>query len=187
MPSTIPSTTKSNIVLLAKRLIKTRSYLGFSFQDIANEIGLKKASLHHHFPSKEMLGVEIIQEMRSSFDDWSESISIVPEKKLDAYFKKFRDAVKVGEEMCPAGGLASAWSCVGEEMRFAARDLRSAHIMFLTNAIAGINRQRTKKATNELASYVFSACQGGLISSRMTGRAEEFDLVIKHLRSTIYA
>ncbi|ABR91532.1 transcriptional regulator, TetR family [Janthinobacterium sp. Marseille] len=186
MRLTTPSNTKNNIIVLAKQLLKTRSYLGFSFQDIADEIGLRKASLHHHFPSKESLGVEIIRELRASFEEWAESTPIDPHKKLDAYFCRFRKTVDVGAEVCPAGGLASGWSCIGEEMRIAARDLRNTHVSWLTDVIGTI-KQKKSKTMKELASYVFSACQGGLISSRMTGRSEEFDLVVKQLRVAIYS
>ena len=33
--------------------MQTRSFHGFSFQDIADEIGVRKASLYHHFDSKD--------------------------------------------------------------------------------------------------------------------------------------
>ena len=36
-----------------------------------------------------------------------------------------------------------------------------------------------------LAAYVFSACQGALLSARMTGRVDEFDEAIAQLRSSL--
>jgi TetR/AcrR family transcriptional repressor of nem operon len=36
--------------------LQTRGYNGFTYADIAAELGIAKASLHHHFASKALLG-----------------------------------------------------------------------------------------------------------------------------------
>ena len=41
--------TRTKILDSAQRLIQTRSFQGFSFRDIADEVGIRKASLYHHF------------------------------------------------------------------------------------------------------------------------------------------
>ncbi|MEZ5706577.1 MAG: TetR/AcrR family transcriptional regulator [Burkholderiaceae bacterium] len=42
----------------------TRSYLGLNFQTLADQVGIRKASLYHHFASKEALGVALVDEAR---------------------------------------------------------------------------------------------------------------------------
>jgi AcrR family transcriptional regulator len=37
---------------LAEAHIRSAGYGGFSFRDLAAEIGIKSASVHHHFPTK---------------------------------------------------------------------------------------------------------------------------------------
>jgi AcrR family transcriptional regulator len=44
----------------AQRLTQTRSFDGFSFQDIASEVGVRKASLYHHFESKDDVAVAML-------------------------------------------------------------------------------------------------------------------------------
>src|SRR5215211_135610 len=48
--------TADRILDLAERLVQTRGFNGFSYADIASELGLTKASLHYHFPTKAELG-----------------------------------------------------------------------------------------------------------------------------------
>jgi TetR/AcrR family transcriptional regulator, transcriptional repressor for nem operon len=67
----ITPNTREQIVRVARNLIQTRSYLGFSFQDIADEIGIRKPSLYHHFASKEALGVEVLRQATRSFEFWA--------------------------------------------------------------------------------------------------------------------
>ncbi|MDH6659162.1 UNVERIFIED_ORG: TetR/AcrR family transcriptional repressor of nem operon [Rhizobium sophorae] len=45
-------TTSDEILASARALIMTGGYNGFSYADIAAVVGIRKASIHHHFPSK---------------------------------------------------------------------------------------------------------------------------------------
>ncbi|MDH6206090.1 TetR/AcrR family transcriptional repressor of nem operon [Rhizobium leguminosarum] len=45
-------TTSDEILASARTLIMTGGYNGFSYADIAAVVGIRKASIHHHFPSK---------------------------------------------------------------------------------------------------------------------------------------
>ena len=46
---------------VAERLVQTRGFNGFSYADIAEALGVTKASLHYHFPSKADLGQRLIE------------------------------------------------------------------------------------------------------------------------------
>lgn len=46
------SSTSDAILDCARNLIVTAGYNGFSYADIAATVGIRKASIHHHFPSK---------------------------------------------------------------------------------------------------------------------------------------
>lgn len=47
-----PSTTYDDILRCARTLIVAGGYNGFSYADIAEVVGVRKASIHHHFPTK---------------------------------------------------------------------------------------------------------------------------------------
>jgi TetR/AcrR family transcriptional repressor of nem operon len=44
--------TAERLMDLAEAHIRCTGYGGFSFRDPAGEIGIKSASVHHHFPTK---------------------------------------------------------------------------------------------------------------------------------------
>src|SRR3569832_2310755 len=54
------SATAEQILDLAETLIQTRGYSAFSYQDIADRLGIRKASIHYHFPSKAELGTAVV-------------------------------------------------------------------------------------------------------------------------------
>ena len=49
------------IVDAAQGLIQEVGYNGFSFEHISQAVGMRKASVHHHFASKADLGVAVVQ------------------------------------------------------------------------------------------------------------------------------
>ena len=58
---------RTQILDVAERLAQTRGFNGFSYADIAAELGITKASLHYHFPSKADLGRALIERYAASF------------------------------------------------------------------------------------------------------------------------
>lgn len=184
----LAATTRDEIVEVARDLIQTRSYLGFSFQDIADRVGIRKASLYHHFPSKEALGIEVLHETTQRFLDWTRSKVRSPSESVDAYCRMLRDSLHAGDGVCPTGALAPGWGVINDELRQSVRELRDAHVLWLAAALGGLpsaGRKRNSAIAQRRAAYVFAVCQGALLSSRMTGRVEDFDEAVAQLKSSL--
>ena len=52
--------TRAELLLQAETLVRGRGYAGFSYADLAGAVGIAKASIHHHFPSKADLGAALV-------------------------------------------------------------------------------------------------------------------------------
>lgn len=186
LAGSVTATTREQIVGAARDLIQTRSYLGFSFQDVANKVGIRKASLYHHFPTKEALGVEVLRAAQQGFKDWTVARARTPQESMDAYFRMYRNTLHAGEGVCPAGALAPGWDCINDELRQAVRELRSSQVLWLTGVLGALAPAGKPSApVGALAAHIFAACQGALLSARMTGRAEDFDEVVDQLKQSI--
>jgi len=61
---TIAPSTADDILASARSLIMAGGYNGFSYADIAAVVGIRKASIHHHFPSKVDLVRSLVQQYR---------------------------------------------------------------------------------------------------------------------------
>jgi TetR/AcrR family transcriptional regulator, transcriptional repressor for nem operon len=183
-----PASTREQILRVARELIQTRSYLGFSFQDVADQVGIRKPSLYHHFPTKEALGIEVMREATQAFRDWAGARVRTPQASLDGYFRMYRDGLRAGSSVCPAGALAPGWDVINDELRQAVRELRSTQVLWLTGVLGALlPERRSPVPVGELAAYVFAVCQGALLSARMTGRVEDFDECIAQLKRSIEA
>jgi TetR/AcrR family transcriptional repressor of nem operon len=187
--------TREQILAVARGFIETRSYLGFSFQDVADAVGVRKASLYHHFATKEALGIAVIRAATQGFKDWDAARAREPKDALESYFRMYRNTLRAGSAMCPAGALAPGWGVINDELRLAVQELRNTQVTWLTGVLGALAsapalRAKTEKArkgpsTASLAAYVFSVCQGALLSARMTGRVEDFDEAVEQLRNSL--
>ncbi len=61
-----PGTTASRLVDAATVMMMRGGYAGFSYADLAGQIGIRKASIHHHFPSKVDLVVAAVEQARAA-------------------------------------------------------------------------------------------------------------------------
>ena len=180
------ATTREQILSVARELIQTRSYLGFSFQDVADKVGIRKPSLYHHFPTKEALGIAVLQDATQAFKNWTGAKVRTPQAALEAYFRMYRDGLRAGFSVCPAGALAPGWDVINDDLRQAVREVRSTQVLWLTGVLGALLPER-KSATpvGELAAYVFAVCQGALLAARMTGRVDDFDESIAQLKRSL--
>jgi len=60
------STTADTILACAHKLIANGGYNGFSYADIADVVGIRKPSIHHHFPSKAELVTTLVNRPREA-------------------------------------------------------------------------------------------------------------------------
>ena len=59
--------TRTSLLDSAEQAVRQRGYNGFSYADLAREIGIRKASIHHHFPTKADLGLALIERYNQNF------------------------------------------------------------------------------------------------------------------------
>ena len=66
---------KVAIMDAAERRIQQGGFGGFSFREIAADVGIKSSSVHYHFPTKEDLAAAVIRR-------WAEYTSELIDKEL---------------------------------------------------------------------------------------------------------
>ena len=113
------ASTPAQILDAAERLVQERGFNGFSYADVARELGVTKAALHYHFPSKAELGDALIQRYAERFFDALAKMdgarSDAPDK-LRAYTKLYANVFR-DERMCLCGMLAADYATLTDPMR----------------------------------------------------------------------
>jgi TetR/AcrR family transcriptional repressor of nem operon len=90
----------------ASGLLQTVGFNGFSLQDVADRVGIRKPSLYAHFASKAALGQALIADYQRAFTEWTDTIDgFSPLAKIEAYFDlAFRFSSRSGK-FCPLVAL----------------------------------------------------------------------------------
>lgn len=65
-------TTKGRIKIVAVELFTERGYEKTSLREIADRVGITKASLYYHYPSKQALLLDIVEPL---LQDWADSVA----------------------------------------------------------------------------------------------------------------
>lgn len=157
-----------------------------SFQDIAAEVGIRKPSVIHHFPSKSKLGVAIIQRYRDSFAGQLEAIEKDDEKTawdaLEFYFLPYQQFATTPDTVCLCGALAGEVPALPEEMRQEVKQFVEDHQNWLARIlVAGKknNELRFAGPAPRLARLIFNTLQGTLLAKRSTDDLSQMKDVIR--------
>lgn len=104
-----PPETRAILLSEAENLIRTQGYAAFSYADLSERVGIRKTSIHHHFPTKEALGSALIESYLERFVFELEALAEKPidaKVKLLTYGNFFADGLRDGL-MPLCGALAS--------------------------------------------------------------------------------
>jgi TetR/AcrR family transcriptional regulator, transcriptional repressor for nem operon len=128
--------TKTKALKEGKSLLQLFGYNGFSFQHIADALGLRKQSLYVHFKSKEELGEDVLEDYQRGFKEWSETISSFgPEEKLGAWFDRFYKIACDDLKYCPLAALASDYNSLPKGMQKKLNQIYDLRLTWITDVI----------------------------------------------------
>lgn len=106
--------TRAELLIQAETLVRSRGYAGFSYADLSEAVGIRKASIHHHFPTKVDLGAALIEAYGSRY---SEAMAAIRAETRDgpgriaAYGRLYLGGVEQG-----LGCLCAALAIEGEAL-----------------------------------------------------------------------
>jgi TetR/AcrR family transcriptional repressor of nem operon len=113
------ASTASQILDAAERMVQERGFNGFSYADVARELGVTKAALHYHFASKAELGDALIDRYAERFLDALSQVDAERAdagEKLRAYAQLYADVFR-DDRMCLCGMLAADYATLPDPMR----------------------------------------------------------------------
>ena len=119
------ASTAGRILEAGRQLIMRRGYSGFSYADIADAIDIRKASIHHHFPTKADLAVAVLQQSQANFDadmsllDASGADALVQMRAYIGYWE--RCIADDSAPFCVAGMLGAELPALPDEVARAVR------------------------------------------------------------------
>ncbi len=127
--------TAEKLMDLAEARIRNSGYGGFSFRDLAAELGIKSASVHHHFPTKATMAAAVAKRYGDRF-----MAAVAPrpaetgKDAIAAYRTAFRSSLDRDGRMCLCGVLGAEAGGLSPEV---AREI----LLFFRRCIDDLSRR----------------------------------------------
>jgi TetR/AcrR family transcriptional repressor of nem operon len=91
----------------AEKRIRGAGYSGFSFREIASDVGVKSASVHYHFPTKDALAVAVARRCIARAEEAIARDTAAGVDIVQAWCRLFRNTVVSGSRNCLFGALGA--------------------------------------------------------------------------------
>ncbi|PRY04557.1 TetR/AcrR family transcriptional regulator [Paraburkholderia sp. BL25I1N1] len=178
--------TKQRILSTARRMVQARGYNALSFREIAKEVGIKSAGVHHHFPTKGDLGAALArqytEEAVALLDDLLETFEN-EQQTLERYASVFRSALVQDNRMCLCGIMAAEHHDLPDEVRLEVDRFTEVNVDWLCKILSFRDDARDAQLIKRQALAIFASIEGAQLVARGRGDVSVFDDTVRAYRS----
>jgi TetR/AcrR family transcriptional repressor of nem operon len=169
---------KQQITDLALRLIQEKGYVAISYDDLAKQLGVTKASIHYHFEKKEDLGVAVAERIKNNLQSVLLTIhddTMTIEDKI-AFFAT-RQIQHIADGICPVSSLQTDYASLPPVLQEKVHELSQIEISIVKQLVGDRNGNEDD---DSFALMVLSAIKGAMQYQRVIG-IEILPLVLKQI------
>ncbi len=178
------------ILDVAEHLVQSRGFNGFSYADVAADLGVTKASLHYHFRSKAELGEALIRRYTERFAEALAGIDTRdagPVDALEAYVGLYAEVLR-GRRICLCGMLAAEYQTLPEPMQRAVAAFLVLNQAWLERVLDDGRRAGSLAFPGPSATaarVIVSGLQGAMLVARPDPDAEGFLVTARGLITSV--
>jgi TetR/AcrR family transcriptional repressor of nem operon len=175
-PARRPPDRRERILEVAERMARRGGYHGFSFRDVAAAVGVKSASIHHHFPTKEDLARALASRYCARF------IASLGEPgeagAVGRLVAGYRSAIRKDDQMGLCGLFGAEIDILPEAVRGEVRGFYQANVEWAARALRGSD-------VKARAETLVAGLAGALLTARSLGDPGLFDRVAERLAKEV--
>src|SRR6201996_323075 len=159
---------KEAILAAAQRTAQAHGYGGLNFRDLANEVGIKAASIYYHFPSKADLGAAVA---RRYWEDTAANLAAIlaetsdPLGCLRRYPAVFRKALETGNRMCLCSFMAAEYDDLPEAVKREVQTFGDVNVAWLSRLLSAATVVSARES-EQRARAIFAAIAGAQLIAR---------------------
>jgi len=178
--------TATRILDIAEQLVQVRGFNGFSYADVAAELGISKAALHYHFAGKADLGATLISRYASRFADALASIDATGgagSARLARYAELYQQ-VLTDRRMCLCGMLAAEYQTLPQTMQDAVISFFNASETWLAAVLESGRDDGSLQFTgpaSDSARMIIGGLEGAMLVARPYGDVGRFQAAAANL------
>lgn len=183
--------TKTNLLNAAERVARTRGFDGFSYADLAADVGITKASIHHHFASKAALAVAL---MTRYYDDLEvacteiDALNKTGAARLNALIARYYGALEDGQSLCLCVSFSTSTQSLSDDTVAEMNRFRQMITDWLSKVFAlGQSDGTIKGVENPVqeATATLPLLEGAQLAARVAKDADRFSAAVHLLTSRL--
>ncbi len=173
--------TSEMILKAAKHSAQARGYNGLNFRELATEVGIKAASIYHHFPSKADLGTAVAkrywEDTAADLDAISAETSD-PKAALRRFPEGFRRSLERDNRLCLGSFMSAEYDDLPHPVKKEVQTFADINVAWLSKRLteAGVVGPTETEAR---ARAIFAAVAGAQLMARSRSDIALFDALIE--------
>jgi TetR/AcrR family transcriptional repressor of nem operon len=181
----VSSNSRENILAAARSAAQARGYGGLNFRELAEDVGIRAASMYHHFPSKADLGAAVAKRY------WEDSVNRLdalladssdPIQSLRDYPKTFRKPLESGNRMCMCSFMAAEYDDLPEAVKKEVQTFADVNVAWLAKVLIAAGVVSPEKSEPR-ARAIFAAVAGAQLMARSRSDIALYDSLIDSYRA----
>lgn len=186
MNNPTPTSSSDRILAAATRIAQAHGYGGLNVRALADEVGIKAASLYHHFPSKADLAAAVAKRYSEDALARLEAIkaeSPDPLASLRKYPQTFRISLENDNRMCLSSFMAAEYDDLPEHVQREVQTFADVNVAWLARMLvaAGMSTPADAEAR---ARAIYAAVAGAQLMARGRADIALFDALIGTYQSS---
>lgn len=176
---------RERILAAATKIAQAHGYSGLNFRDLAEDVGIRPASIYHHFANKADLGAAVARRY------WEDSAAVLealqaespdPLHRLHRYPETFRKALENANRICLCSFMAAESDDLPDEVMKEVRTFAEVHIAWLSKALSSAEVVDSKRS-DQRARAIFAAVAGAQLIARSRSDVSLYDTLIDGYRA----
>ena len=186
------NTNTAEVILdAAQSMVQESGFNGFSYAHIADKIGIRTASIHYHFPSKEDMGEALIKRYRDNFMAFTAQVDGEKQTNLDklrSFIELYRGGPADDYRTCLGVMLSTDLTSLSDVAREGVAQFFAMNLEWLERVLEDGCREgslRFAGAAEVRAHQFFASLQGAQLIARSFRDLGKFDAIGEGLLSDL--
>lgn len=179
------SSAREDILAAAKLMAQSRGYAGLNFRDLADQVGIKAASIYYHFPGKAELAKAVAKRYWEDAAAYLETLSARYADPLDAlrrFPETFRWALEKDNRICLSSSMSAQFDDLPDEVKAEVQAFADVNIAWLKKMLVAARLGNHKEAEKR-AKAIYSGIVGAQLVARSRSDIKLYDSLIEGYRN----
>ena len=173
-------TTRDRILDEAQHLVQQRGFSSVAYRDISTALGIRNASVHHHFPSKTDLGTAMVKRYRTQIETLLTHLSDTESSPLDRlhqYLTVYQGVIHADGRICLCTQLLAEDCVLPPSMQQEVELFFTFSEGWLTRTLNEGRQQgelRFLDSSTDVAQMFLATIEGAMLMARATRSPQHF-------------